>query len=243
MDKVSQKDIDWLLNLNQDQINDRSAPATSAKKTRSRFSRILLWSLLIPTLSILPFFILIRTSVYLNLNYSLGGWTALSGGILATVILLTIYILFLFSKTKNKKRLLKFSFYGVGSLVVAFCFYGVMYLSSVHTKSDEVKQVYRSLHPVLRVAVATTTLADGDLIITNIRRTPEDYDAMGLPVNQSSLHFIQENGYVHAIDLRTIGRNEFRNYLLQKSLQLMGFKTIRHVGTADHLHISLPLME
>ncbi|MDR9418980.1 hypothetical protein [Gracilimonas sp.] len=242
MEKVSQKDIDWLLNLNQDQINDRSSASGSVKekKNRSLLSKILLWVFLIPVLVFLPFFILIRTSVYLNLNYSLGGWTSLSCGILAAIILLTIYLFLLFRRTKNKKRLLKFSFYGFGSLVVTFCLYGVMYLSSVHAKSDQVQRVYRSLHPVLRVAVATTTLADGDLVITDIKRPPEDYSAMGLPINQSSLHFTQENGYVHAIDLRTIGRSEFRNLLLQQSLEILGFGTIRHVGTADHLHISLP---
>jgi hypothetical protein len=192
-------------------------------------------------MSVLPFFILIRTSVFLNLSYDWNGWLALSGGIFATVLFLLFYIFYLFQKVSNKKMLLRFSLGGVGALVLAFCFYGLMYLSSVNAKSDDIREVYRSMHPILRVAIATTTLADNDLVVTDIQRQPEDYTAMGIPVNQQSLHYPQPTGYVHAIDLRTIGRNEFRNFMLRTSLEFMGLKTIRHIGTADHLHVALPV--
>lgn len=236
MDKISQKDIDWLLNLDKTDLHKDRETGADQKK----WLPFLFWVLLIAGLGILPFFFLIRTSVFLNLSFGWNGWLALGGGIFATVLLLLLYVLFLFRRTSNKKLLLKFSFAGFGTLIFAFCFYGVMYLSSVHAKSDEVSQVYRSMHPILRVAIATTTLADGDLVITDIQRTPRDYAAMGIPLNEGSLHFTQPSGYVHAIDLRTIGHNEFRNFLLQASLRIMGFNTIRHVGTADHLHAALP---
>jgi len=42
------------------------------------------------------------------------------------------------------------------------------------------------------------------------------------------------------LDLRTIGRSERRNRLTAAYFQLMGFRTLRHLGTADHLHVSLP---
>lgn len=236
MDKISQKDIDWLLNLNKaDTLQD---PNSSVLK--KSWLRFLFWALLVLGLGVLPFFILIRTSVFLNLSFGWNGWLALAGGIFATVLLLLLYVFFLFRKTSNKRLLLKFSLTGLGTLVCAFCFYGIMYLSSVNAKNEEVRQVYRSMHPILRVAIATTTLADGDLVITDIQRTPEDYKAMGIPLNERSLHFEQPSGYVHAIDLRTIGRNEFRNFILRSSLRAMGLKTIRHVGTADHLHAALP---
>jgi hypothetical protein len=45
---------------------------------------------------------------------------------------------------------------------------------------------------------------------------------------------------VHAVDLRTIGRAEWKNVLLNWYFRSMGFRTLRHVGTADHLHVSLP---
>jgi hypothetical protein len=64
---------------------------------------------------------------------------------------------------------------------------------------------------------------------------------MGLSVNPNSLHYRQQNGYVHAVDLRTRDQSMIRNYLLQFSLEMMGFETLRHVGTADHLHVALPV--
>jgi hypothetical protein len=244
MDNVSQKDIDWLLNMDKSGASNLSdsSSSSSPKKKKTGF-RLLFWSMMILGMAILPFFILIRTSVFLNLSYEWNGWLALGGGIFVTVLLLLFYIFFLFRRVSNKKLLLHFSLGGVGSLVLAFCFYGLMYLSSVNAKSDDIRDVYRSMHPILRVAIATTTLADNDLVVTDIQRQPEDYAAMGIPLNQRSLHFPQETGYVHAIDLRTIGRNEFRNFTLRTSLELMGLKTIRHVGTADHLHISLPVSQ
>ena len=159
---------------------------------------------------------------------------------MATIFLLLIYMYFFFRKYHNKKLLMKFSLIASGTLVLSFCIYGLMYISSVNAKTDDIRQVYRSMHPIMRVAIATTTLADGDLVVTDIKRSPEDYAAMGLPVNESSLHFPQESGYVHAIDLKTKGRPEFRNFVLNASLRLMGLETIRHVGTADHLHVALP---
>lgn len=98
------------------------------------------------------------------------------------------------------------------------------------------------MHPILRVAISTVTIADGDLVITDIERIPSDYNTMGVPVNPNSMHYRQENtGYVHAVDLRTRNRGMIRNYMLQFSLEVMGFETLRHVGTTDHLHVSLPV--
>lgn len=242
MERISEKDIEWLLKPNQKFDYSKEVRQEKAQKLlfKRKIFRIGLWALLIATLGILPFFLLIKTSIYLNIDKGLNGWVSLLGGIGATISILLLYVIMLFRKVENKKLLLRFSLGGVGALVGGFCLYGLLYLSSVNAKSDSVKEVYRSLHPILRVGVATTTLAEGDLVITDIKRTKEDYAKMGLPLNQSSLHFQQKDGYVHAVDLRTKGHSEVRNFLLKNSLQIMGFKTIRHVGTADHLHISLP---
>jgi len=62
---------------------------------------------------------------------------------------------------------------------------------------------------------------------------------MGLKSKNHSLHYRQSNGYAHAMDLRTNGRSEVRNFMTQTFFRLMGFKTLRHIGTADHLHVSL----
>lgn len=245
MERISDKDIEWLLKPNQDfnyKTEERldKVQKLSFKRKAIRFG---LWALLILTLTIFPFFLLIKTSIYLNIDQGLNGWVSLFGGIGATVAILLVYVVMLFRKVKNKKLIFRYGLGGVGALVGGFCLYGLLYVSSVNAKSDSVKEVYRSLHPILRVAVATTTLAEGDLVITDIKRSTEDYTKMGLPINQSSLHFPQPDGYVHAIDLRTKGHSEFRNFMLSNSLRLMGFKTLRHIGSADHLHISLPYSE
>ena len=78
-------------------------------------------------------------------------------------------------------------------------------------------------------------------VITDAGRSAEDYYAMGLPVNEASLHFEQEDGFVHALDLRTNGRPEWRNRAVEMAFWALGFHSLRHVGTADHLHLSLRL--
>lgn len=243
MSEISQKDIDWLVRPKKEFSNSKLPKVENVPhlKRRRILYRVMMWAGLTMMLGIMPFILLIRTSIYLNLVQGWNGWVSLIGGIGATVILLLIYVLILFRKVENKKTMLKWAFGGAGVLVGGFCVYGLLYLSGVHAKSAEIRQVYRSLHPILRVAVATTTLAEDNLLITDISRSAEDYVQMGLPVNQSSLHFKQKTGFVHAIDLRTKGHSAFRNILLELSLKSMGFQTLRHVGTADHLHVALPV--
>ena len=76
-------------------------------------------------------------------------------------------------------------------------------------------------------------------MITDANRVPEDYRKMGLKSKSRSLHYRQKNGFVHAIDIRTKGRSEFRNFCLKWYFRLMGFNVLRHGGTGDHLHVSL----
>ena len=47
---------------------------------------------------------------------------------------------------------------------------------------------YHAVHPLLRIAVATLTLADRGLVITDLERVPADDPAMGLPVYADHLH-------------------------------------------------------
>jgi hypothetical protein len=135
------------------------------------------------------------------------------------------------------KRLLQ----GTAVLVVAFCAYGLVFLSGANAKGDAVRAEYRSLHPHLRLAVATLVLVDGDLLITDAARDLDDYADMGLPPNERSLHLRQGDGWAHALDLRTAGRPEWLNALVRAWFAGTGFRTVRHVGTADHLHVSLPV--
>ena len=89
------------------------------------------------------------------------------------------------------------------------------------------------------MGISTLVFLDEDLIITDASRKPEDYKKMGLKTKSRSLHYIQSSGYAHAIDIRTNNRNFVRNFFTKLYFQLMGFNTLRHDGTADHLHVSL----
>ena len=128
---------------------------------------------------------------------------------------------------------------GVMVAVGVFVLYSAMYISGANVKSAEVKDTWLSLHPVLRVATSFLVLADADLVVTDAARTPADYRRMGLPVAEGSKHYPQESGYVEAIDLRTRGRPEWSNALVRVYFWMTGMNTLRHVGTADHLHVSM----
>jgi len=239
MEKYSQKDVEWLLNLHKDSSPVSYTGFSSTAGWKRLVFRIAMALSALVALIILPFFLLIRFSVYLNLNAGLSTWPSLIGGIAATIGLLLLYLFLFFIKMKSKRRLITFGLAGVSGMVLGYSLFSLFYLSGVHAKKDDVKSVYRSMHPILRVAVTTATLADHDLVITDIARVRDDYERMGLPVNQTSYHYRQESGYVHAVDIRTLDRGFIRNAMLQGSLELMGFETIRHKGTADHLHVAL----
>lgn len=159
---------------------------------------------------------------------------------LSTVGILTLYGATVSRALTGRLRLRFVGLWLAVPVVVAYAAFALLYLSSVNAKSDEVRAYYRVVHPMLRLAVATATLADDGLVVTDAYRVPEDYAAMGLPLYENSLHFRQADGYVHAMDLRTIGRSEIRNWAMVAYFRLLGFQTLRHVGTADHLHVSLP---
>ena len=203
----------------------------------------LFWVAILVLLLICPFVILIRLSTVLHLEYGFGGWAALSIGGLSTFVLLLLYLAVLRWRLSGTPRVPKMVVRGLLLLVAAYVCYGLLYVSGANVKREELRTHYSSLHPLLRVASSTFLLLDRDAVITDLLRTHEDYLAMGLTVNEASLHFAQEDGYVHALDLRTAGRPGWRNGVVEFYFWAMGFRTLRHVGTADHLHISLPLPE
>jgi hypothetical protein len=125
-------------------------------------------------------------------------------------------------------------------LVGVFCAFSLLYLSASNTKSAEIRAAYARLHPILRLAVGTVRLVDTRLVVTDIERIPISYAAMQLARPVHSLHYAQDDGTVHALDLRTGGRGALRNGLVRFYFELLGFETLRHVGTADHLHVRLP---
>lgn len=158
-----------------------------------------------------------------------------------TIILLFVYLSFihqLFVKGGEalsiKTRLLV-SFI----VVLLYVIHGVFYISGSNMKSSHLRYEILKVHPVLRLAVSTLIHLDKELIITDADRLPEDYKKMGLKAKNHSLHYKQSTGYSHALDLRTNNRPLWKNFLVENYFKLMGFRTLRHIGTADHLHVSL----
>jgi hypothetical protein len=190
-------------------------------------------------LGALPFFALIRGAVYLHAERGVSAWLALLAGVAVTVAIVTAYGVRLAGKVKGGPPLRAVALRFALPLVAFYAIYCLLYLSSTHFKSPTEREYYRAIHPLLRLALATVVLFDRDVVITDVARKPEDYARMGLPVNHGSLHLPQRDGYVRAVDLRTAGRGWIRNTVAVAYFRVMGFSTLRHVGTADHLHVEL----
>ncbi len=193
-------------------------------------------------LAILPFILLIRVAVYGHVTYQLDPWVAIGAGVAATALALFVYFSVIYGKLSGKlgsARQFKRRAFIALILVGVYCVHGLFYFSSSNLKNQALQTELNKVHPILRLSVSTIAHLDKDLIVTDANRTPEDYKKMGLKVKKHSLHYQQEDGYAHALDLRTNQRSELRNQLLEKYFRWMGFNTLRHTGTGDHLHISL----
>ena len=193
-------------------------------------------------LLVFPFILLIRGAVYLHIHQGLPATGSILGGILLTGLCLAIYLTYLHGKVAGQiggVKSLQRRWIIATFVVIGYCLYGLFFFSNQNAKHDAVYHEYRSLHPILRLGVSTIIFLDRELIVTDADRQPEDYKRMGLPKKSRSLHYRQNSGYTHAMDIRTNGRGEIRNFLLKGYFTLMGFNTLRHGGTGDHLHISL----
>ena len=189
----------------------------------------------------LPFLVLVKVAVFLYSHQGYSTVLALASGTACTAALVTAYAAWVWHRFTGRVRLGLDARRFALPLVVAYCGYGLIYLSSANAKSERVRAYYGSLHPLLRVALSTLIFVDRDVVVTDLARGPEDYAAMGLAPNDGSLHYVQRDGYTHAADLRTASRSELKNVLVRVYFWSMGFATLRHVGTGDHLHVELPL--
>jgi hypothetical protein len=174
------------------------------------------------------------------MHQGVSAWLALLAGVLASAALVTLYGVRLAGRVKGGVPVRAVAMRFAVPLVTFYAVYCLVYLSSTNVKEPAERAYYRSVHPLLRVALATVVLADRDVVVTDLQRRPADYARMGLRSADESLHYRQRDGYVHAVDLRTAGRGWVRNTLVALYFRAMGFRTLRHVGTADHLHVALP---
>ena len=221
----------------------RQAEKKQAEKggIRRGVRRFLRWVAAAVVLATLPFYALVRVGVFAYREWGLGTWPAFSIGVAATAVLLAAYAWGVGRKLgagEGVRRLLR---RGAVGMVIAYAVYGLVYVAGANVKSPDVQAEYQTLHPMLRVATSIVFLVDPSAVMTDAGRTPEDYYLWGLPVNEASLHFQQDDDFVHAVDLRTTGRPEWRNRALEIAFWAFGFHSLRHVGTADHLHVSLRL--
>lgn len=192
-------------------------------------------------LGVLPFIVLVRGSVYFYEDRGWPGWLALTAAAAATLLLVAWYGTWLTRRITGRVRFTSVVKWVALPLVLGYGGHALIYLSSAHTAEASVRDEFRATHPVLRLALSTLILARSDLLITDMARVPADYPRMGLPVNARTLHYRQSDGWVHAVDLQTGGRNEMVNRFVEIYFRVMGFRTRRHVGTGDHLHVELPM--
>ena len=191
-------------------------------------------------LVVLPFFLLVSSTVLTHRLLGTHGWVSISFGVVLTTICISLWGARVFRRRTGRERFRTIAQNVALPLVLAFCVYALGWLTHFNAKSTEIRDRYRDLHPTLRLAIGAASLADFDVVITEISRSKEDYGRMGLTSIPNSLHFRQEDGWIHAVDLRTVGRSELRNGVSFLYFRAMGFRVLRHGGTGDHLHVALP---
>lgn len=228
----------WRLKLKQ------AAPSDAAE-WRALSAEVLGAVLKVVLIIALPFAVLVRGSVFIYEHGATPVWVAVLTAGFLTAAVVTAYAVWVARKftdrggRKGRRLIIPVAKWVALPLVVFYCGYSLLYLASVNAKSEPVRAYYRSVHPLLRLALSTLILVDRDMLITDSGRQPEDYGKMGLPVNNRTRHYTQADGWIHAVDLRTSGRGAIKNRGVQFYFWLMGFDTRRHVGTADHLHVEL----
>jgi hypothetical protein len=183
--------------------------------------------------------VLVRGSVSLYQGLGFPTWLAL--GVAAGIALgiLTLYGVWISRRLSGTPRTGMVARWIALPVVICYCGYALVFLGRDNVKTDAVRATYLATHPLLRIALTTVILFDRDLVITDLARAPEDYVRMGLTVREGSMHYPQADGWVHAVDIRTAGRGAVPNTAVWLYFRAMGFSTLRHRGTADHLHVAL----
>jgi hypothetical protein len=221
----------------------RNAKVRGKRRSRRRHGRnaavsVLLAIAKLSAIIALPFVVYVRASVFFY-DHGAPVWVSIVGAAALTIALVLMYAAALARQLRGRARMRSLLRWIALPIVAAWCLSSLFFLARVNAKSDEVRGYFLSVHPILRVALSTVILVDPGLVITDMARKPSDYVRMGVPTKDNSMHYEQPDGWVHAVDLRTKSNGEIRNTALQLYFEVMGFSTLRHVGTADHLHVQM----
>lgn len=189
----------------------------------------------------LPFVVLVRGAVLLYTSAHWPWLLALLASGSAMIGVLALYGALASRRLTGQARFGWIARWVALPLVAGFLIRGLIYLDRSHAQSESIRGEYHDTHPLLRMALATLDLADDKLVVTDMSRTAADYTRMGLPVVANTMHAVQRDGWVHAVDIHTRGRGFIVNFFVATYFRAMGFRVLRHVGTADHLHVELPL--
>jgi hypothetical protein len=215
-------------------------PGPPMRQRPTLFRRLVVGAVTLIVVTALPFLIMVRGSLYLySRNWST--LPAVAAPALIAIGVTAVYAAALSQWLSGRARFIAMVRWVALPLVIGWTVYALFYLARVNAKTAEVRSTYGKVHPILRMALSTVILVDPGLVVTDMKRVPADYDRMGLPAFDRTLHYAQADGWVHAVDLRTNNHGELKNRAVQAYFWTMGFGTLRHVGTADHLHVELPI--
>jgi hypothetical protein len=206
------------------------------------FLKILIWVGLVLTLFYSPMFF------HNNFGFLNPYVSIIIANFSVFYIVLTIFYLIHNYKQSQKifrhqKKFIKGYWYY--SIILLLIVSSVTYFVGKNTNRDnfkndsEVTQFEDYTHPIIRYYTSIFSIFDSDIIITDSKREIEDYDKMGLKRLETSMHLIQEDGYSHALDLRTRDKSRFYVFILTSYYDLLGFYTLEHDGTAMHLHVHI----
>ena len=209
-------------------------------RSRRWLARALLRLAVTAGLVALPFYLLVRGALLASAGLGWPAWLAVGFGVVVSALAASGICYWALRRLDLELSFAALAIRVALPLVVVFCAFSLFHLSGTNAKSPEIREAYPNLHPVLRLAVGTLRLVDDRIVLTEIERRPTAYAAMRLARPKGSSHYRQADGTVHAIDLRTAGRGMLRNGLVKLYFDVLGFDTLRHVGTADHLHVRLP---
>lgn len=197
------------------------------------------WVFGLAILIVVPFTILVRGSVFFYREWALGMSLSLACAVILTVLLFLVGTWIIRRGHEDGPEIRRMLIRGTIAIACTYAGYAAFYVASANAVPDEIREEYQTIHPLLRLAASPVIFFDPSAVTSNEGRIVEDYRLMGLSVNEANLHFVQTDGLIHSLDLGTDARVEWRNRGIELGFWALGFHSLRHLGVADHLHVSL----